>query len=128
MADASAGQQTTAAAVEEAAERGPTMRVVVQRETAVIVPDGVSPEQLADIASILYGKRVKRVEPVELWKVIGEFEGHTKDAAIERYAGKAGTPDAKIGTWKAPTTRAWAGGCIHEAPPKPLVQRRTLED
>lgn len=127
MADTGAGQQTTPAAAEEAAERGPTTRVVVQREMAIVVPEGVSPEQLADIAGILYGKRVKRVEPVELWRVIGEFEGHTKDAAIERYAGKAGTPDAKIGTWKAPTTRAWAGGVKHSAPPKPLVEKETID-
>lgn len=64
---------------------------------------------------------------VEAWTVLGEFEGASKDKAIEAYAGKPGTPDAKPGAYKAPTASAFAGGALYEAPPQPLVTKTALD-
>lgn len=130
MAESEQGQQQDPAAAEEAAERGPTMRVVVQREDVLVLPEGVSAEQVQEAAVALglagTQKKPKTVKPAEAWVVVGEFVGAAKDAAIEAYAGKAGTDTARIGAWKAPTVRAWAGGVKHTAPPKPLVEKEAI--
>lgn len=112
---------------EDAAERGPTMRVVLKREGAIMLPEGVADAQVADALAALYGKRVPRGVRSDGWFVVGEFEGHSKKNAIEAHAGKAGTATAKVGVWKAPTTSSWAGGLKHSAPPRPLVESEAIE-
>jgi hypothetical protein len=115
---------------EKVEERGPTQRVVLRRERVLVLPEGLTGEAFektkGDIAKAV-GVRAGALNPVEGWIVVGVFEGGTKDKAIERHAGKPGTPDAKPGAYKAPTASAWAGGLIYEAPPAPLVQKRALD-
>lgn len=113
-------------------ERGPTQRVVLKRERVLVIPfDGNDEADIAarvEAAAKALGPR-QGPKPIDAWVVVGEFEadGLTKDGAIEMHAGKPGTPDAKQGAYKAPTTSAWAGGALYEAPPAPLVQRKALD-
>lgn len=119
---------------EERPERGPTRRVVVRRENVIVLhPDtdiaalttllkAANKGTKGDVTAPLRGGTVG-----EAWTVVGEFLGDSKDDAIEAHAGKPGTPDAIVGTYKAPTVRAWAGGSKYVAPPKPLVEREAIE-
>lgn len=110
---------------------GPTKRVVLQRADVLVLPDGVDAAKLAEACKVLgiKGKApdARRAKPVEAWVVVGEFEGDSKEKAIKLHAGEAGTDSALIGTWKAPSASAWAGGVKHTAPPKPLVQKETID-
>lgn len=115
----------------EEAPRGPTRRVVLRRERVIVLPDGVDDEKLAEALKVL-GVKGKAPDPrrtrtVDAWVVVGEFEGHSKQNAIEAHAGKPLTPDAAPGTYKAPTTTAWAGGRHYERPPKPKVEVRDID-
>jgi hypothetical protein len=144
MADAAAAMGKLAKAagaatvVAEAARRaaGPdapetegakTRRVVLKRERVLVVPEGVTVDPVKLAAALGIPKTPKLVAS-DAWVVVGEFEGATMESAIEKHAGKAGTPDAKLGTFKAPTARSFKGGVVYKAPPKPLVERTALED
>lgn len=113
--------------------REPTRRVVLRRERVLVIPESVTDEVLREALKGVKLGAEKRLEtaiketPVEAWLVVGEFEGAGKEDAIEAHAGTPGTPDAIPGAYKAPTVRAFAGGALYEAPPKPLVQRRALD-
>lgn len=116
-------------------ERETTKRVVLKRERVLVLGDGVS---LADIAACADEKALRKMlvgqattpvtYEIEAWVPVGTFDGDSKTKAIEAYAGKPGTADAKAGAYRAPTTSAWAGGIVYEQPPVPLFQRRALDD
>lgn len=107
-------------------ERGPTKRTVLVKVRALVISDDTSDEQIQEAIAALTVKRAKPAT-VEAWQVVGEFEGHSKDAAIRVHAGEPGTPHAKLGDFKAPTTSAWKGGSRYIAPPLPLVTREEIE-
>lgn len=62
---------------------------------------------------------------IEAWVERGEFDG-SQTGAIESYAGKPGTPDAKVGVFKAVPVRNWKGGVRHVQPALPKVERELL--
>lgn len=107
--------------------RGPTKRVVLRRENVLTIPQGTDPEKVVEAAKLL-GLKGKITDGAEAWLVIGVFDGDSKTKAIEVYAGKPGTPDAKAGDYKAPPLSGWAGGERYKAPPRPLFEREPLED
>lgn len=124
--------QTRGRAADTDEERKPTRRVVLRQERALVLPEGVRVEELVAASNErelmkLLGLKVGTDPYSVAWIVVGEFEGQTKDKAIEAYAGKPGTPDAKVGTFKAPGAAAWAGGARYKAPPKPLVEKETID-
>jgi hypothetical protein len=113
---------------EMAEERKTTMRLVLQRRQVLVLPDGVDAEKIAAAAKAL-GVRVNGSGvDTSAWLPVGEFQGVSQTKAIEAYAGKPGSPDAKVGAFKAVPTSSWRGGELYEAPPAPLVERRALED
>lgn len=105
-------------------DREPTQRVVIRKETVIVLPEDITPEKVAAAAKAL---GIKSGATAEAWCVVGEFAGASKEDAIEAHAGKPGTPDAIPGTYKAPTVRAFAGGARYKAPPKPLVERELID-
>lgn len=119
---------------ETPAEKKETRRVVLKREQVLVLAPGVTLEQIAKCADEKALRRllVSRAESpprfvMEAWVWIGEFSGAAKDDAIRSYAGEPGTPDAKVGDYKAPGVTAWKGGLRFVAPPKPLVQAEAIE-
>lgn len=119
-------QTEAAKAAAAEAEARVTRRVVVSQHAVLLLPSGgVSSEGLAAAWKALGLKGAPR--EAAAWVVVGEFDGASKDDAIEAYAGKPGTPDAKVGTYKAPGARSWAGGARYAAPPKPLVEREAID-
>lgn len=114
-----------AAAAAETEDVG-TKRVVLKRERVIVLPDAITAEKQKALAAAL-GLKVTQVPVAEAWVVCGEFSGNSKDHAIEAHAGKPGTPDAKVGAYRAPTVRAWQGGVVYTAPPKPLVEKAALD-
>lgn len=106
-------------------ERGPTMRLVLRRVAVLELPEGITTEQIIAAHKALGGKGAPREGAA--WVEVGEFEGASKEHAIEAHAGKPGTAEAKVGTFKAPTVKAWAGGLRFSAPPKPLVEKETID-
>jgi hypothetical protein len=96
-------------------DREPTLRVVLRRELAIVLTDLKVRGIPKDVAA-----------PRETWAVMAQVNGASKLNAIEAYAGKAGTPDAKPGAYRAPTAKAWAGGEEYVKPPEPKVERRSL--
>lgn len=109
-----------------------TRRVVLRRERVLVLPEGVRVEELVaakDERAMmkLLGHKVGSDPYGEAWVEVGEFAGHSKTHAIEAYAGKPNTPDAKQGVYRAPSMSSWQGGLVYDAPPQPLVQRRELE-
>jgi hypothetical protein len=133
------GRAARKPAAEKDETKKPTQRVVLRRERVIVLPDTVDEDTLGKLSSgdgakalaALLGLGSAKVPTVcigaEAWTVVGEFVGSTKDKAIEAYAGKAGTPDAKVGDFKAPGSAAWAGGLRYSAPPKPLVEKESIE-
>lgn len=112
---------------EEAVERQPTERVILERIRALRVPDDVTDEQLAEaLKALTKGKRRLVIEVG--WVEVSRQIGSSKKGAIEAYAGKAGTADAKVGVFRAPSVTAWKGALSFEAPAKPLVQARLIDD
>lgn len=103
----------------------PTKRVVLRKVLALAVPSGATTEQLIAAHKALGGKGAPA--EIDVWQECGEFEGSSKDRAIELFAGKPGTPDAKPGTYKAPGASAFAGGMRLTAPPKPLVEKESID-
>jgi hypothetical protein len=119
---------------EEAAERRPTERVILQHSFVIKLPGGgVDREVLEKVIKLLELKgpngRAAKPQDVlgEAWVEVSRKVGSSKRAAIEEYAGKAGTPDAKVGVFRAPSTTAWKGGVENTAPPLPLVESRVIE-
>lgn len=123
----STGTRSRSRTTTNAAEPRDTKRVVLRRERVIVVPDHIDIEQTVQHLKAADSKTWgKGTEAIDAWVVVGEFDGVSKTKAIEAYAGKPGTPDAKPGAYKAPTASAFSGGSIYEAPPAPLVQRREL--
>lgn len=104
-----------------------TKRVVLQKQRVLVLPPGLDVQSLVELKDEKELRKLIGAKLTEAWSVVGEFEGASKQAAIEAYAGKPGTPDAKVGTFKAPTASAFAGGRRYEAPPKPLVQAGDID-
>lgn len=116
--------------VEQEEREGSGRRLVLKRERAIVLGPGLTAEvekELLDLVRSNAGGKKTDHDLKEVWLPVGEFEGTSMTRAIEAYAGKPGTPDAKIGAYKAPPVRSWAGGEIYEAPPVPLVQRKALD-
>lgn len=122
------------------AVREDTKRVVLKRERVIVLPDAVPENGKIDLAKLAEALGLSQAEAKRLvttaatgfgsgtaWVVIGEFAGASKRAAIEAYAGKPGTPDAKPGAYKAPGVSAMAGGELYEKPAEPEVKRRSLD-
>jgi hypothetical protein len=108
---------------------GVTVRTVMKRERVLVLPEDqdMSAELLAEIAKLLGVKpKVLRLLS-ESWHVIGEFEGAAKREAITAYTGPVGEMDTKIGVWKAPPARGWAGGLRTKAPPRPRVEAEAID-
>jgi hypothetical protein len=111
-------------------DREPTLRVVLRRELAIVLTD-LTDEQRAEVLKAVAAVKVRGIPkdvaaPRETWAVMAQVNGASKLNAIEAYAGKAGTPDAKPGAYRAPTAKAWAGGEEYVKPPEPKVERRSL--
>jgi hypothetical protein len=107
-------------------ERGATKRVVVKRERVLVIPEGVEAvdeKKLREAFAV--GPRVPLVM-TEAWVVCGEFEGDKRDA-IKVYAGEPGSPDAKPGTYRAPSASAWRGGRHYERPERPKVEAKDID-
>lgn len=113
-----------------------TERVVLQRVQALIVPAGIEPKKLADAIRLLAPPEpAQAVKPEagagadrghELWLECGTFTG-SKVGAIEAYAGKPGSADAKVGEWRAVPARSWKGGVRHSQPALPKVERELVQ-
>lgn len=106
----------------------PTMRVVLKREQALIVPENVRDEVMAEVLALLYGKRPPKTARATGWFVVGEFEGASQSKAIRAYTGEPGRPDTKAGDFKAVALKSWKGGERMVAPPQPLFRAEPLED
>lgn len=123
------------AAAEAAAERKPTERVILKAEQVLVLPDGFDVAALkgtqaqaeAALMTLAKGGSKTRGHVGEAWVEVGRHVASTKTAAIEMHAGKPGTPDAKLGTFRAPTLTAWKDGVRYDAPPLPLVERSAVE-
>lgn len=110
-------------------ERVPTQRVVLRREKVLVVPEGVVADVVKAAQEVIRkaDKSAGSGVATEAWLVVGEFVGASKEDAIEAHTGPAGAPDTKVGTFKAPTVKAFAGGMRMVAPPKPLVQKEAID-
>lgn len=116
-------KQAPAPATEEPA---PTKRVVLKRELVLVLPSGTETSAVMEAWKAL-GQKGAPPETVA-WTVVGQKEAPSKEKAIEAYAGKPNTPDAKVGAFKAVALNAWNGGREYAAPPKPLVEATPIED
>lgn len=114
-------------AKDKAEEREPTRRLVLKREQVIVLPEGVELADEKKLAEALGLKSARGLVTREAWTTIAEFEGGSMEQAILSYTGPAGEPDSKVGVFKAPTVRSWAGGLELVAPPKPLVQKRAID-
>lgn len=111
---------------EQKAERKPTERVVLKHETVLVLPAGT------DLAT-LFAPDTKTLRkmgigpPIEAWVEVARQTAPTKIAAIEAHAGKPGTADALVGTFRAPTLTSWKDAAVYDAPPAPLVERTVID-
>src|SRR5436305_13656616 len=97
-------------------DRTPTRRMVLAKAQVLVVPDGVDPEKLDAAQTALRASGEARKQGVRAaWIECGEFTG-SKVHAVEQYAGKPGTPDAKVGEFKAPPASGFHGAVITERP------------
>lgn len=130
MAEQTTGRGKGAKPAEDE-ERVPTKRTILKRERVLVLPEDViaDPEKVAAILkAVSETKHIKSPQTTPAWVVMGEEEGESKRKAIEAFAGVAGTPEAKPGAWKAPTSSAWSDGRVHERPPEPKIEGSDLED
>jgi hypothetical protein len=130
MAESGRAARRGRAASEEQAERAATRRVVLRRERVLVLPAELTDEQLGAVfkaaGDAAKAAKVKVPQLGEAWTVVGEFEGD-KRKAIEAHAGVPNTPDAKPGTYKAPSVSAFAGGRHYERPPAPKVEASDID-
>lgn len=112
---------------ENGKDRKPTERVILRSAKVLVIPDGATPEQIQAAASALYPKGRAKPPMVTAWTEEARVVAATKTAAIEAHAGKPGTPDAKLGVFRAPTLTAWKDATVYAAPPLPLVERSVIE-
>lgn len=104
----------------------PTRRVVLRRMQVVELPSDSGGRTWEEIGAAV-AKMLKGGKGVtEAWHVCGEFEG-SKSGAIEAFAGKPGTADAKPGLYRAPSVTAWKGGEDYVKPPEPLIERKRVD-
>lgn len=113
----------TAAATGGSEPKTPTQRMVLRGERVIVLPESVTDAMVTEALKTLKGKA--SVE--DAWVPVGVHVGDTKDQAIEAHAGRPGTPDAAPGVYKAPTVKAWAGGLRLVAPPRPLIEKETID-
>lgn len=107
-------------------ERKPTERVVLQRVDALVL-DGVSEQSQEAIRELIKADRKSTFQAAQTWLEVARVAAPSKLAAIEEHAGKPGTPNAKVGVYRAPTLTSWKDGVSYEAPPAPLVQRSAVD-
>ena len=128
MAEQSKAAKPAKATPAPAEDKQPTKRVILRRERAIIMPEGLTAEQVAAVlGAVSDTKHIKSPKTEIAWVVVGEQEG-TQREAIEAHAGKPGTPDALPGDYKAPPARGWAGGERYVRPPAPKIEREALVD
>lgn len=105
----------------------PTPRVVLKRERVLVLPDSLPPGskidagKLGEALGIPKAEAAKLVNTDEAWVQVKLATG-SKNAAIETFAGKPGTPEAKPGVYKAPSESAMRGGRAYETPAGPLAR------
>lgn len=116
-----------AKAPEQDEDRRPTERVILEKIAAVVIPPDATVEQVEAAVKALATKGVRKPDRGPAWQEVSRQTAPSKKAAIEAYAGKAGTADAKVGEWRAPSVTAWKGGLKHSAPPKPLIEAEAFE-
>lgn len=112
----------TKAPAEQEENGKPTRRVVLRHARVLVLPEGVDRARIAEAIKALRG-----ASQAEGWIVVGEFEGASKTHAIEAYAGKPGTADAKPGSYRAPSVTAWKGQANYVKPPEPLIERELVD-
>lgn len=110
-----------------AEDRKPTERVVLELANVLVIPPDASAEQIDAAREALKAKRGGKATARPAWLEVRRVEGASKTAAIESYAGKAGTSTAKVGTFRAPTVTAWKGAVVHDQPPEPLITRSMID-
>jgi hypothetical protein len=108
-----------------------TKRVVLRRERVIVVPEDADAAKVAKAVAAASQSGPKGAPPrpvkiIDAWVEVGVFPGHSKLNAIVAVAGKAGTPDAIPGAYKAPGVTAWAGGEEYIRPPQTKIERRPL--
>lgn len=126
MAEDTGRRRATTPAADE--ERADTKRLVLKREHVLVLPDGLD-NGVVKAAQEVIRKADKSAGSglaTTAWVEVGEFAG-SKTTAIEAHAGKANTPDAKPGAYKAPSVSAMRGGLLYEKPPEPKVERKALD-
>lgn len=108
--------------------RAPTERVVL-RQVDVLLLEDVSDGARASIEELIKADRKSKHAVAVAWLEVSRRSGMalTKLAAIEAHAGKAGTPDALVGTFRAPSLTSWKDAEVYSAPPAPLVERTTVD-
>lgn len=104
----------------------PTRRVILKRETAIVLPEGTTVAGLKELDEPALRKLLSGALK-EAWVVVAVKEGNQR-AAIEAHAGKSGTPDALPGDYKAPPLRGFLGGEKLVRPDKPKIERETLSE
>ena len=106
-----------------------TRRMVLKRERVLVLPEGI-PNEAVKAAQDVIRKANKAVGSglsTLAWVEMGEHSGAAKQAAIEAYAGKPNTPDAKPGEYKAPGMTAWKGGRRYVKPPETKIEAEDIE-
>lgn len=105
----------------------PTKRVILKQERVLILPATLTEEQSKALGAAMKEAKIPAGNVGEAWMVVSEQEGSNMDVAITAYTGPAGEPDTKVGTFKAPPARSWAGGLRMKAPAKPKVEKERIE-
>jgi hypothetical protein len=120
--------QSRQAAAPPVEEPKPTKRMVLQRAKVVVIDGDVPDDVLKQAVEALRRVATKTHALVkEAWLECGVHEGRSKNDSIEAYTGKAGTPDAKPGAYKAVPAASFAGGLLLKVPEKPLVESEAIE-
>lgn len=120
-----AAKKTATESKQNGGDEGATRRIVMQRVRAIVLPVG-SPELVAELVEGLTRVATVPKDEIEVCEAFverGVFTG-SKLQAITAYAGEAGTPDAKPGTYFAPTETAWRGDVTYVRPERPKVERK----
>ena len=107
-------------------EREATPRVVFRREQVVVIPEGVTFEDLAKAQDEKALKKLVGAQLVEAWVEVDRKVG-SQQQAIEAHAGKPMTPEAKPGVYRTTPARSWKGGKRYTKPPEAKVEAEDIE-
>jgi hypothetical protein len=104
-----------------------TRRMVLKRERVLVLPEGVDSVDEKKLREALGVKPSVKIVTTPAWVECGEQLGASKQHAIEAFAGKPGTPDARPGDYKAVGLSAWKGGRRYVKPPEPKVEAQDID-